>query len=158
MYDGIIMAGRKSIENSIVIQARMLAFAAAYCLYTARVGIQGGARKKAAEAIGINDKMAKWYLNHPIVKNEIVHITQQALKKYDKTADDVLSEIATTAFGKPEGKLDYNSKLSALRMLAQHHNVIGELNSDGSQRPNVVILLPDNKSGPDPTKEIPYKK
>lgn len=142
------MAGRKRIEDDETIQAQIAAFAYSYCYFLAKNRGRRGTRQAAAEAVRITDKTAERWVTHPIFKEHCKQHVMATLKKFDKTPDDVLTEVAKEAFHPVDMSQEtHGDKIRALGILAQHFNLVGDTDKGNANDPggNVIIMLPQNR-------------
>lgn len=100
------MAGRKRIEDSEVIKAKMIRFATLYCLYSAKnteCSKTGNKRIacptiRASKKMGISHDTGEMWIKHPIVRAEIARRIEQANKKVGGTVDQLLEEVCLIAY------------------------------------------------------------
>lgn len=100
------MAGRKRIEESEVIQGKMIQFAQLFCLFSVKntESSKTGNKRiacptiRASKAMGISHDTGEKWIQHPVVRAEIKRRMQQAADKVGGTAEKLLEEICRIAY------------------------------------------------------------
>ncbi|MBE3088083.1 MAG: terminase small subunit [Chloroflexi bacterium] len=99
------MAGRKRIEDSEVIQAKMRYFATLFCLYSVKKPERSDSPRRAkcatilaANAMGLSVATAEDWIKHPIVRSEIAKRIDSANKRAGGTVNQLLDEVCLVAY------------------------------------------------------------